>query len=441
MRFCGTKLVVWTGGFICLTLVVALGMGCSGSQEPSGQEGAEDPTEVTQDDPADNGDTSNGDDEIVPGGGAAHPSCGREAIVQEAPESESMYRNAGFTRYAEVVSDNGGKIKIFAAPGTGDERVRRAHAVLSFFLQNAPGSRYGFDKTEVANKMAANGAVLVMPTGADGEGPEMNLPAQPLYENETPVEGSAWYMENDYEHRDAALEEIFHLVHDTGIGTEFPGALPEYQIEMRNEAELAITERRWGIPVDPEVNTWLQELRAEDSLAQEYIAAVIDSYYGLWAPWDEGTGGMWGIYIAKDRAEIVEKDPAGLGLLESFLGPWLDYEVHLAAELDGDFHMSFDASKPYTHKSQYLVQVTLTGSNASSVYGNAQDNTLRGNSANNNLDGSSGNDTAVYCNQKSDYTVTREGPSIVVDGPHGRDVLSDIEIIHFSDGAISSSDI
>ena len=57
----------------------------------------------------------------------------------------------------------------------------------------------------------------------------------------------------------------------------------------------------------------VDELEAEGSLAQEYIASVIDSYYGLWGPWDEAEGGMWGIYVAKTRDEMTRVDPAGHG--------------------------------------------------------------------------------------------------------------------------------
>jgi len=373
--------------------------------------------------------------------GDRHESCAAPAVVGEAPADATEYIQAGFTRYAQIVAPNGGIIKIFGAPGTGDERIRRAHSLMSFYLKDVPGSEYGANKAEVANRMASNQAVLVMPTGADGEGPEVRVEAQPLFEDETPVEGSTWYMQNDWEHRDAAFEEIFHLVHDTGIGTYLPGALPEYQSRLDTEAEAAIADGRWGIAVDPEVSNWLQDLRQENSLAQEYIVSVIDSYYGLWAPWDEAAGGMWGIYIAKTREEIAEKDPVGLSLLEAFLTQWLDYEVHLASELDGDFHMAFDASKSYTHKSQYLLHVTLTGSNPSNVFANAQDNTLRGNSGANILDGAQGTDTVVYCDSRSAYSVSRDGDDIVIEGPGGRDVLKSIEVVHFADGAVLSSDL
>ena len=125
--------------------------------------------------------------------------------------------------------------------------------------------------------MADNGAALMMPNGAHEEWNEPPLDAQPLYAAETPVEGGAWFLNSNYEHRDAAFEEIFHLVHDMGIGTFMPRALPNYQSDLDSEARAAIADGRWGIPVEPGVEDWLEELEREDSLAQEYIASVIDS--------------------------------------------------------------------------------------------------------------------------------------------------------------------
>ena len=139
--------------------------------------------------------------------------------------------------------------------------------------------------------------------------------------------------------------------------------------------------------------------------------------------------------------EIAEKDAQGYALLEAFLPKWLNYEVHLASELQGDFHMTLDPSKPYTHKSQYLVDVTLTGTNPSNLLGNAQDNTLKGNSGANTLDGAQGRDTVVYCQNRSDYSVSQVGGEIVVEGPDGRDVLKNIEVVHFADGTVLADDL
>ena len=285
--------------------------------------------------------------------------------------------------------------------------------------------------------MVENNAILMMPNGFHQEGNEPDLWAQPLYYAETPVEGGDWFMNNNYNHRDAGFEEIFHLVHDMGIGTWMPGALPEYQAELDAEARQAIEDGRWGILIEPGVQDWLDELEREDSLAQEYIASVIDSYYGLWGPWDEDEGGMWGLYIAKNRQEIAEKDPRGLALLEQFLPPYISTEVRLDPSLDQDFLMFFDETHPYTHKSQYFQHVSLTGSNPTALFGNQQDNHLRGNTADNIIDGGDGEDSMIYCLPYSSYSITVDGGYLLISGPDGSDSLSNIEWLHFADGLLS----
>ena len=377
-------------------------------------------TDAMTDDGVDESSGGDGEDgvEALP-----HRSCVEdEGIIQPLPPGSEAYAAAGFDRYAEVLAPNGKPIRLYAQPGVQPLAFIRARNLLRFFLTDVADSMYGTDKGAVANAMADNDAVLVMPEGAHEEGNEPNVPAQPLYEHETPIDGSAWYLDNDFEHRDAALEEIFHLVHDTGIGTDFPGALPDYQAALLAEAMAALEGGRWGIPIDPQVSEWIEELAAENSLAQEYIAAVIDSYYGLWGPWD-GEGGMWGLYIARTRDEVYALDPAGAALLEAFLLEALDYEARLDPSLTGTFSMRFDAAQPYTHKSQYLVQATLTGDADADLEGNAYDNTLRGNAGDNLIDGGEGSDWVVYCSPRAEYTVEVQGEEVHVEGPDGHDVL------------------
>ena len=361
-----------------------------------------------------------------------------EGVILDTPDTFSNYKSWGFTRYAELIAPNDKPIRIFAADKISDEMIHRARNVLRFFLSDHLGSTYGGDKTLVANSMADNGATLMLPNGAHEEGNEPPLDAQPLYESEMTVEGSTWYLENDWDHRDATFEEIFHLVHDTGIGTYLPGALPEYQAELLSEAQAAIADGRWGISVDPSITEWLEELEEENSLAQEYIASVIDSYYGYWGAFNEAPGGMWGIYIAKDRDEIQAKDPQGLTLVESFLPEMAHYEARLAKSFKGTFKMSFDADTAYTHKSRYLVAVSLFGSEDSSIEGNGADNHLRGNLGDNTLDGAEGNDRVIYCQERAAYTLTQEGDDLIIEGPEGRDTLKSIEELHFADTLYST---
>ena len=373
-----------------------------------------------------------------------HPSCDEDdGLIQETPDEGDYrkYRNQGFDSYTEIVAPSGGVIPIFAEPEITEAQLLYARSVLRFFLTDTPGTTWGDSKSEVADSMADNGAVLMMPAGEHQEGNEPNLPAQPLYQDETQNPGSDWFMSSNYNHRDAAFEEIFHLVHDAGIGTYQPGALPEYQSDLDAEARAAIEDGRWGIPVDPYVEEWLEELEQEDSLAQEYIASVIDTYYGLWGAWDEADGGMWGVYIAKTRDEQTTLDPVGMTLLEQFLSEYITTEVRLDSELDTDFTLTFDADESYTHRSQYFTQVTLTGSNSVSLTGNELDNTLRGNSGDNTLDGGEGEDTVVLCDDSTDYTIGWDEETLEISGSNGSDRLVSVEWVHFADGRVAVSDL
>ena len=172
-------------------------------------------------------------------------------------------------------------------------------------------------------------------------------------------------LNSNYEHRDAAFEEIF-IWYTTGIGTFVPGALPNYQSDLDSEAG---GHCGWTmIPVEPGVEDWLEELEREDSLAQEYIASVIDSYYGLWAAWDEDEGGMWGIYIAKTRSEVETYDPAGHSLLRDFLPVVILTQFVLQPGFCGAFEMAFDPQEPCTRRSLYFQHLSLSGENSSELY-------------------------------------------------------------------------
>lgn len=362
----------------------------------------------------------------------------------DIPASHHRLRREGFTKQTKIVAPNGKPIRIIAQAGVPDIAVARARNLLRFFLTDVPGTRYGADKSAVANAMADNEAMLMMPTGSHQPGHEPHIDAQPLFRDETPVDGSTWYLTNDWEHRDAGFEEIFHLVHDAGIGTYIPGALPAYQRALDREARAAIADGRWGIPIDPGVGDWIAELEEEDSLAQEYIASVLDTYYGLWGAFDDAPGGMWGIYTAKTRGELSQKDPRGQQLLEDFLPPMMHgYEALIDPSFQGEFLMYFDPDHLYTHKSQYYVDATLTGTRESKLRGNAEDNVLCGNDGNNLLYGGEGTDTAVFRGPRHEYHVERDGGTIIVTDQvsdrDGTDRLIDIEAMRFADGAITAA--
>ena len=363
--------------------------------------------------------------------GQANPELGIENII---PSNLGKEYSANFNRYTKVVTPNGGKIHIVAQSNLSDEQIVRARSTLEHFLKNYPGSEYGDNKSELANKMAENGAILTLLNGQDDGNNPVEVNGQALFENEIQVEGHPWYINQDYNnHRDATYEEILHLVHDYGIGIDghnsFPGAMPKYQSEIRQAQKNALSTNLWGIGAD----RWINELTDENSLTQEYLAALIDSYYGLWGGWtDSNTHGMWGIYVAKTRNEIFLEDPVGGEIMNNkFFHPYLTYNARIDSSFNGIFSLKFDSLKPYTNHSQYLKDITLLGNNDTSVYINQLDN---------NITGNKGTNTVIFNGNSSEYIIDITDIEIsVTDKVSNRDganILKEIEKIKFTDQTI-----
>lgn len=352
------------------------------------------------------------------------------------------YRRA-FDRYVQVVAPNGKPVNIFAQEEITDAQLRHVRDVMLHYLTNLPDSAFGVDKSEVANRMADNGAMMMVLKGSDGQFRAPWIHAQPLYATETIVEGTPAYINNDFEdHRDATLEEILHCVHDNGIGVDVRGApkgvLAEYQKEIRAATTYAMENRIWPTGSSSEMTSeWIDELREEGSLTQEYLASVIDSYYGLWGPFEEDAG-MWGIYQAKTRDDIKSQDSRGLAIVEKFFHPFLTYEAEIDSSFEGTFSMTFDTQKAYTHKSQYLLNARLTGERDSNLTGNNQDNQLAGNAGNNVIDGREGIDTVVFPRSESEYVVEKQVDGSVTVTGDGIDRLINIENLVFDGLEIES---
>ena len=363
--------------------------------------------------------------------GQANPELGIENII---PSNLGKEYSANFNRYTKVVTPNGGKIHIVAQSNLSDEQIVRARSTLEHFLKNYPGSKYGNNKSELANKMAENGAILTLLNGQDDGNNPVEVNGQALFENEIQVEGHPWYINQDYNnHRDATYEEILHLVHDYGIGIDghnsFPGTMPKYQSEIRQAQKNALSTNLWGIGAD----RWINELTDENSLTQEYLAALIDSYYGLWGGWtDSNTHGMWGIYVAKTRNEIFLEDPVGGEIMNNkFFHPYLTYNARIDSSFNGVFSLKFDSLKPYTNHSQYLKDITLLGNNDTSVHINQLDN---------NITGNKGTNTVIFNGNSSEYIINiTDIETFVTDKVSNRDgvnILKEIEKIKFTDQTI-----
>ena len=348
---------------------------------------------------------------------------------------DSSYKKY-FNRYAKITAYNGKHIYILAQKTISNEQILRVKNVLSHYLKNYEGSVYGSNKKELINQMANNQARILLLDGEDnGENPAGELEGQPLYKNEIQVEGGKWYISQDYEHRDATFEEILHLVHDKGIGVDgansYSGVLKNFQKEIRLAQVYALKNKIWGIGY--ENKNWINELRDENSLSQEYLASLIDAYYGLWGSW-EGNSSMWGIYSPKDREDIIKKDILGNKILNNkFFHSYLTYNARIDASFKGTFFLEFNKSILYTSHSRYLKDITLLGKNNTKVKVNELDNYITGNK---------GINTVIFSGKYNEYIIREKNEIIIVEdkilnrnGKKNR--LKNIEIIQFLDKSIN----
>lgn len=348
-----------------------------------------------------------------------------------------------YTKYVEYLAANGKSIKILAQDKVNDEQLLYAHSILNLYLTNLT-KVYGED---IANKIANSGDYLVMPNGSDGDVNEKTVIGQPQYQNETANVGSKWYIENDYEHRDSAYEEIFHFVHNSGVGTIDRNSESNDSSFGSKELAQMINDGKnnalpkdkkdwgkkgiWGLNAKESLEEWAGEA---GSLEAEYIICVIDTYYGNWEASD--TTALFGEYKGKTREDLKTIDPKGLEIVKSFLPQHMNVMYRLDPSFEGTFKMYRDDNDKYTYKSQYLDMITLTGDKNTNIIANDNDNILIPNKGKNKIDGLGGKDIVQFSGESTEYTITKDGDNYIVTDQKDRDgenTLTNIEILRFTD--------
>ncbi len=364
--------------------------------------------------------------------------------VVSLPEELGKTLNGLFSKYTKHMAPNGKPIHIFAQSEVSDLQVVRAREILKYHLTDAPGTQYGHDKTALANKMADVRATL-MYTDTEIKSFAMRpilrgskLRLQDLYATESPVEGCYEYLHNEGRPgqrftRDASYEEIMHLVHAKGL----EDVLPEYHQEIV-KAEKAAVEA--GI------------YRYGRLAPHEYIITGFDIYFGLWDHNPQGDGKSFGDeYEYHTKEEMKVGDQALYDLVEKFWLKYLTYNAYIDPSFEGTFSTVQDENTEYTYKSQYLVNIILTGEKNTNVLGNDQDNRLTGNDGNNILTGGRGNDvlaggkgedTAEFSGNYTEYEIKKGENRLVISDTvpdrDGKDELTEIEILKFKDKEVKT---
>lgn len=373
--------------------------------------------------------------------------------VVPLPDSVASVFTDVFAKYTKVNAPNGKPIHILAQADWTEDKIVKVRNILEHMLTDYPGSEYGSNKIKVTNAMSDRKATMVLFNNSKESQKAMrgplkgttDLEMQSMWANEISSEGSDDYM--NHITRDAAFEEILHLVHGAGI----IHTLAEYQKEIMAATKAAIA------------NDWIPPVEDPDDQPYEYIAQQYDNYLDLWAVlpkvWEgrkiqpgempEGTA-HWGQNQANSRGELLELDPVGYELIEKFFHPYLTYTPQLPIDFEGTFSLEFNESQVYTHKSRHLKNVTLRGSKDANLIGNAYDNVLTGNTGNNVLKGGpgddwllggDGDDKAEFVGAYEDYTITKREEYITIKDNRvnrdGMDTLINIEFLQFSNRKVT----
>ncbi|WP_156453252.1 hypothetical protein [Polycladidibacter hongkongensis] len=371
---------------------------------------------------------------------SASPS-GVVALPEQVPPA---YRGA-FVNYTKVIAPNGKPIHILAQKNWTEAQIVKGRSVLEHILRDAPNSRFGKDKTNVANTIAnTKGAMVFLNTEASFNTPEFEEfmrrndfgGIQDLRANETPVEGTVDYLE--HRTRDASFEEILHFVHDYGIKP----ALPDFQKQIEAASDAATARGFQGWPEDEPENH-----------NNEYFAAVYDVYLDLWkrnptlyegqdmrGEVPAGTTHFGAYPLATNREELAANDPKGLAIINGFFQPFLTYIAELPESFSGTFSLREDGGFPYSYKASRLAYVRLHGDNPAKIIGNAYDNRFWGNAGDNEFDGGAGHDTTYFSGNFAEYSLTAAGERLTVRdnklGRDGTDTLKNIEALQFADRTV-----
>ena len=348
-----------------------------------------------------------------------------------------------FDRYTKINAPNGKPIHIVVEPGYNDRQVIYARKVLINHLTNLPGTKYGHDKTTIANAMANNQSILFLFKDTNSfrgwfrnierKGFEVN--GQDLRAYETILEGTDGYMAQKNPTRDASYEEIMHFVQQWGIEQAHPTLSQD------------LFDAFWDARAK---NIYL--LNYDET--HEYFICGFEAYYDMWAHDPENDGTRESEYVPISNASLKVNDPKMYNIVEQFMGKHWMYMAEIAKEYNGTFSLSKDSDKTYTNKSQYLRKAALTGNNNNDLTGNNFDNSLFGNSGNNNIkplggfdiiDGGPGNDAAIFIGKKSEYILRNQDGRIIVDDINywrdGQNILINMEKIKFLAKTMDVTDI
>ena len=334
-------------------------------------------------------------------------SLSETGIIDLPNDTDPIFLNVA-NRYSHVIAENGDYIPILIQDNFTVDQITHVKRVLESYLVDIEDGEWGSNKAMISNAIGATNAILLLLNDEDEyENPNVwslmdsGAHGQDLLSTEVFPEGSVEYMNSS--HRNATYEEVLHFVHNYGIQI----ANPTMQDEILSAMELAVESGYYNPLSDLPVEDW----------DEEYLAMGLECYFGLWSH-DPSGNGFCGDqeYPFIDRAAMLEGDSILYNIIHGFFGSHWNYQAQLPDNFTGNFHLSFQPSLDYTYRSQYLVDIKLTGSNNVSIYGNEFDNQVIGNAGSNlfygyqgddNFRGLGGQNRAIFSGGITEYDIVQ----------------------------------
>ena len=394
------------------------------------------------------------------GGGGDPPALSTESLdeidldadvdgdrIVDLPESvDEAFLNV-FSRYAALETSTG-RIHLLAQSGVSNDKIRRTREVLRQQLTPVAGAAQGADKESVIAAMVANGAAAGLFDNAAAlnlNDPEIATLYDGLGQNAVAIPANRIILEGSPEYvatlpaEDNTFGVLAALVFRSGLRS----ASPAYAAELDGLAADAIASGAYTPRADI----------PEAELTAAYLEVAMDVHGGIFGHNPDGNGiadGVAGMLTAIDRDDLGAALPGTKAWIESFFATDHTLDVLLPLDFTGNFSGLFRTSIPYTARSQYLRNITLTGSNSAEIFAAPFDSTIRGNAGPNRLKGRAGFDTlyggdgfdtAVFSGPQSNYTIEILSDRIIVEdviGGHDHaDTLFGIERLQFSDGGFN----
>ena len=369
-----------------------------------------------------------------------------DRIVDLPGSVDEAFRNV-FSRYAALETATG-RIHLLAQSGVSNEKIRRTREILRQQLSPVAGAAQGADKESVTAAMVSNGAaagIFDSAAALDLNDPEIATLYDGLGPNAVAIPANRIILEGSPEYvatlpaEDNTFGVLAALVFRSGLRS----ASPAYAAELDELAANAIISGAYAPRADI----------PQDELSAAYLEVAMDVHSGIFGHDPDGGGianGAAGMLTAIDRDDLGAALPGTKTWIESFFATDHTIDVLLPLNFTGNFSGLFRTSIPYTARSQYLRNISLTGSNSSEIFAAPFDSTIRGNAGPNRLKGRAGFDTlyggdgfdtAVFSGPQSNYTIEILSDRIIVDdvlGGHDQtDTLFGMERLQFTDGGIN----